>query len=508
MRRVVVAGMLAVGLVVAPMPAQAQPKGEALQAALAALPEIVAKAMDRTGVPGVAVAVVHGKNLVYAEGFGVRDVRTRKRVTPKTVFQLASVSKPVAGSVIAAAVGKGTLDWSDPITGHLPWFALSDPVVTQLVTVGDMMAHRSGLPGQAGNDLEYIGFSRRHIIGKIGLENLGPFRTHYDYANFGVTIGGEAAASAAGMSWDRLAKRMLFTPLGMTHTSYSHADFLQQPNRAALSERLTNGRWIRGQERNADPQAPAGGLSSNVLDMSRWLRMELANGVFKGRRIVSPAALKESRSLQSRVSAPDADATSLSGYGYGMGITVNGAGRIEWSHAGAFSQGASTRILMIPALNVGIVALTNGMPVGAPEAITRSFADILQYGSVQEDWLTYYADLYSFLTPNFTIDGKPRPKNPRPSRDLNAYVGTFANDYVGTASITQGRGRSLYLQAGVGFRARLRHWDGDTFFIQAQDAAPGTYQAIRFTGGKTVDTVELGFINYGLGVMPRVDAAP
>jgi CubicO group peptidase (beta-lactamase class C family) len=110
--------------------------------------------MRKTGVPGIAIAVVHEDRVVFSKGFGVRKTGTNQRVDENTIFELASVSKPVGAAVIAGVVGRGGVQWSDPIRRYLPGFTLSDPYVTRTVTIADMYAHRSGLPDHAGDLLE------------------------------------------------------------------------------------------------------------------------------------------------------------------------------------------------------------------------------------------------------------------------------------------------------------------------------------------------------------------
>ena len=106
--------------------------------------------------------------------------------------------------------------------------------------------------------------------------------------------------------------------------------------------------------------------------------------------------------------------TDIRGYGYGIGMTVDGTGRVRWTHSGAFTAGAATTYMLIPDLNVGIVVLTNGWPIGVPEAIAETFADIAERGAPTRDWLTYMQQMFApYTTPNNTVDGKPKPANPR-----------------------------------------------------------------------------------------------
>ncbi len=124
----------------------------AVKNAVTKLDDIAEDLMAKSGIPGMAVAVVHGEDTVYAKGFGVKNIQVSdepgNRVDPDTVFQLASLSKPLDATVVAQQVGAGAISWDTPIVEELPWFALSDPGVTKMVTVGDMYAHRSGLPDQ------------------------------------------------------------------------------------------------------------------------------------------------------------------------------------------------------------------------------------------------------------------------------------------------------------------------------------------------------------------------
>ena len=98
---------------------------------MAKLDGMVQGAMESTGVPGIAVAVVYRDQLVYAKGFGVREAGRPETVDADTVFQLASVSKPLASTVAAVAVGRNAISWTDPVIMHSPGFALKDPYVTR-----------------------------------------------------------------------------------------------------------------------------------------------------------------------------------------------------------------------------------------------------------------------------------------------------------------------------------------------------------------------------------------
>src|SRR5262249_22320370 len=119
---------------------------EQVRAALPKLEALAEETLKKTGVPGMAVVVVHRDEVVFLKGFGVREAGTDKRVDADTVFQLASMSKPIASTVLAALVGEGLIGWDDRLIDHLPGFRLSDPWVTSEVTIRDMLCHRSGLP--------------------------------------------------------------------------------------------------------------------------------------------------------------------------------------------------------------------------------------------------------------------------------------------------------------------------------------------------------------------------
>ncbi|PRC47071.1 serine hydrolase, partial [Mycobacterium sp. ITM-2017-0098] len=210
------------------VPAMPLPEN-AVDNAVAALDGMIEDLMSKSGVPGMAVAVVHGGKTVYAKGFGVKNNtlsdESHNRVDPDTVFQLASLSKPISATVVATLVGQNQVSWDTPIVSKLPWFELSDPAVTQMATVGDMFSHRSGLPDHAGDRLEDLGYDRRQVLERLRLLPLDPFRISYAYTNFGLTSGAEAVAANAGKSWEDLAAETLFRPLGMNATSYQFSDY-------------------------------------------------------------------------------------------------------------------------------------------------------------------------------------------------------------------------------------------------------------------------------------------
>ena len=474
------------------MPAMPLP-ANAVDNAVARLDGLVDDLMKSSGIPGMAVAVVHGGKALYAKGFGVRDTRTGDKVDADTVFQLASLSKPVAATVVAHQVATGAIGWDTPVVENLPWFALSDPAVTRMVTVGDLFAHRSGLPDHAGDILEDLGYDRRTVLERMRLLPLTPFRDSYAYTNFGVTAAAEAVATASGRTWEGLSEEVLYRPLNMASTSSRFADFEARPDKAVGHVRV-DGSYQPRYTRNPDPQSPAGGVSSSVRDMTHWLTMMLADGSFNGTGVVDGKALLPALTPQA-VSNPPTEPAMRSGfYGYGFNIGTSPAGRVRFSHSGAFDLGAATNFVIIPDADVAIVALTNAAPIGVPETLTAEFADLVEFGDIRQDWHELYADAFAGMNEGFgELSGKQPPANAASPQSLAAYLGSYTNPYWGTATVAEKDGD---LTLALGPRPDvypLRHWDGDVFTLSlvSENFPPSGVSKVSFAGnGMTVEFLD------------------
>lgn len=451
-------------------------------AAIAQLPRIARDVMQRSGIPGAAIAVVSQESVLFSQGFGRRSLNPKLPVDGDTVFLVASLSKSITASVIATQVSKNVVSWDDPVVNHLPGFRLRDDYVTRHATIGDFMAHRTGLPFTAGDDLEDIGYSRETILERLRLLPLGPFRVSYNYANFGTTTAGQAVAAAAGVPWEVLADSALFQPLGMQHTSARYADFAKAPNRA-VQHILEDGRFQALFERNADAQSPAGGVSSSANDMARWLMFLLAQGNYAGKAVASAESLRPALSPQAFSGPPSSPLARPGFYGFGFNVGVNANGRTTLSHSGAFVLGTGTHFQIIPSLDIGIVVLTNGSPVGAAEAIAAEFLDLVQYGRTTRDWYAAYNAVFSgYLQPAGDLAGKTHPPHPAPARTLSDYTGTYENPYFGRATLLQKDGR-LWIELGpLPTVYALTHWNGNTFALtpRSENEPKGSRSSVQF----------------------------
>lgn len=506
-RRTVLAGVAAA--LVSPSIRAQDATRQKIAAALPRIEALARQIIDRKLVPGLSIAVVHQDEAVYLQAFGVRQVGMPALVDVDTVFQLASVSKPIASTVLSALVSEGKVAWESRLRDIDPGFALHDELATAALTVGDLFAHRSGLPGHVGDDIEDLGFSQGDILRRLRLAKPAySFRNGYSYSNFGLTQGAVAAARFAGMSWEEAAEEKLYKPLGMKSTSSRYRDFMGRSNRAALHVPV-DGSWASFTRRDADAQSPAGGASSNARDMAQWLRLLLADGRFGGRQLIDKAALQAAH-VPAILRGIDPVTGAASFYGFGWNVDYREHG-VELSHAGAFSAGARTLVHLIPGEQVGVVILSNAFPTGVPEGIARTFFDLVFKGDPTRDWVAlangiFDAGYKDMMKPSLAYETLPAA--PAAALPASAYAGDYGNDYVGVAKVVETDG-TLALHLGpAGKRFALTHFNRDVFVYNPMPEAPKARTGVSFLIGPNGRAVEVTIEDlnaYGMGRLTRLD---
>jgi CubicO group peptidase (beta-lactamase class C family) len=494
-----------------PLPGRAQTATrEKVAAALPKLKEFARQIADKSLVPGLSIAIVHRDEVVLLDGFGLREIGKPDAVGADTVFQLASVSKPLSSTVLSALVSDGKVSWDSRIRDIDPGFALHDDLATANVTIRDLFAHRSGLSGNVGNDIEELGFSQGEILQRLRLARPAyGFRNGYAYSNFGLTEGAVAAARFSGRSWEEASEERLYKPLGMNSTSSRYRDFIARANRAALHVRV-DGKWASFTRRNADAQAPAGGASSNARDLAQWLRLLLANGKHDGHQLIDKMALDQAH-VPAVVRSLDPKSGAAAFYGLGWNVDYREHG-VEWSHAGAFSAGARTLVRLIPDEQLGIVVLSNAFPTGVPEGIAATFFDLVFTGSPTRDWVAIADEVFEA---GYAASMKPSlayttpPAAPAPPLSISAYMGDYRNDYVGDATVTESGGSLFLLLGPAGKRFPLAPFNRDLFVYNPFADAPTARMGVTFVIGPDAKAHEVTIEDLnddGLGRLARVAA--
>jgi len=314
-------------------------------------------------IPGMAVAVVKGDEVIFAEGFGFADLEAKRPATAKTVFAVGSTTKAFASALVAMQVDAGKLAWDDPVSKYVPELQLHPRSKetgikaaltggkTPELTVRDALCHRSGFTRMAllsaSNEL-----STTEVFTQASkAEPLAGYHQRFLYNNEIYAAGAEAAARTAGTTWTELLQTRLLDPLGMEHTTFT-------VEAAQADPELARGyRWREVTEvheavpmRSLDAIAAAGAINSNVLDMAKWLRLQLGRGSFEGKQLVSAERLQDTWSPQIEVG---------SGIRYGFGWMLGDwQGHRVVEHGGNI-DGFAAEVGMLPDDGLGFVLLTN-----------------------------------------------------------------------------------------------------------------------------------------------------
>jgi CubicO group peptidase (beta-lactamase class C family) len=302
--------------------------------------------VDDGTLAGAVMLVGSRDKILDVETIGYANIATKKPMQPDDLFLIASMTKAMTASAVMMLFDEGKLSLDDPVEKYLPEFKgemviePADPThtphpPTHPITIREILSHTSGLPGNPPPGMPRWPFEQKPLAEMVASYAKIPLHfqpgTKYTYSNVGLAVAGDIVQVVSGMPYEKFMQQRLFDPLGMKDSTFfpSAQDLQRVPT-------PYQGTWTGLQEvpasagldlflpgKNICP-FPAGGLFSTAFDVAKFLDMFLHDGVYHGRRLLSPKAvqLMTTKETGPLVSSP---------YGFGWGGIKDGA----FSHGGA-----------------------------------------------------------------------------------------------------------------------------------------------------------------------------
>ncbi len=437
----------------------------------------VAAAMKAFDVPGMAVAVVKDGTVVSARGYGVKTIGQPERVDDRTLFGIASNTKVFTAVALGTLVDEGRFTWDTRVIDVLPTFRLSNPYVTQEMTIRDLLVHRSGLGLGAGDLLWWPAstYTRREIVARLAHIPLATsFRSAYAYDNVLYLVAGEVIEAVSGQTWEDYVRHRLLQRIGMTTSVVRYADAGAGGN-VASTYAYVDGTLQRVRPLESDNTNPAAGILSNASDMAKWMIVFLNRGQLQdGTRLYSEAVARELETLVTPqpIGTPAAETAALRANfrGYALGLNVSDyRGRKLVTHTGGL-PGYTSRVAWLPELKAGVAVLTNQESSDAWNAIAWTVLDHY-LGADDTDWVKAYTAVRSrtdaATARTHAETAATRKADSTPSLPLGTYAATYRDRWYGDVVVAHENGalvmRFTKTPQLVG---DLEHWHYDTFLVK------------------------------------------
>lgn len=443
----------------------------------------VTSVMQEYSVPGAAVGVIKDGVVVHAAGYGVRELGLAEPVDLQTLFRIASTTKAITTASLAILVDEGKLSWDDKVVDHIPGFALYDPWVTKEFTVADLLTHRSGLEGAAGDLMLWPKpnkFTRDDIIEALRyFKPESSFRTEYAYDNLLYIVAGELVPAVSGMHWEDFVEQRIFDELETQRCFSGRIPESEMQNLAAPHAIIDDALQVVERNRvraEIDVAAAAGGVRCGLNDMLKWVQLQLAHGVSAdGSRIFSE---EQSRVMWSphtilSVSAGQyaLDRTHFRAYALGWRL-ADVEGYKEVSHTGSY-DGFRAQVVLVPEIDLGVVVLLNASASGARAAIARGIVkSYVGNNGGEAGWAEYLRRGEERATAT-ELKEEPREiefRNGSVSASLDSYEGVYRDPWFGDVSIERVDGILWFVsEKSPSMRGRLWPYKDHTFYAYWTD---------------------------------------
>jgi CubicO group peptidase (beta-lactamase class C family) len=418
--------------------------------------------VKRYDAVGMAVAVVKEGKVIYSNGFGFRDMEKQLPVTSNTVFPIGSTTKAFTGSLIGILESRGKVSVKDKPAFYVPNFQFYNEKMDNLITIGDLLSHRSGIGNQGTTEVFFPDKNKLKVVQRLKfLKPEGEIKNSFEYSNIAYTLVGTIVEQITKKSWDQNIHENIFEPLKMKN-SYTTLQEMKASNNYSLPYGVFEGNIEKVKFEEFNSISPAGAIKSSVSDLSNWMLTWLNNGMFNNEQVIPSNYIQEATRLQNiKEDIYEKDAFL---FGEGFGWRLRSAyGHFRIGHGGN-TFGFSSNLVMFPFEKIGIVVLTNQDNSQLPYMVADNIARrLLKLDSFPGEYPVVVKDIFKpSLKTNKSLNSEKMP-----THGLDSFCGLYKAKGFGEIKIEKQK-NTLYAVLPT-HKFQLEHLYYNTFFLKATE---------------------------------------
>lgn len=436
------------------------------------LDQYIQHQVNEYDLAGLSISLVKEGAVDFEKAYGFAHTENKVALSTNSVFGIASLSKAFTSVAIGMLVDEGKISWDDRVSQYIDAFQLSNDQVAAQLTIEDLLAHRSGYSTFDGDLLWYgTNYSTKEIIRRFAQYPMSyDFRTTYGYQNIMFIIAGEIVGKVSGTSWEEFVITRIFDPLEMNN-SFTSVD--QYTDELSIAYPYVKGSV--DQIRNYDNSGAAAAISSNVEDLSKWIRFWLNEGIVNEDTLLSEASVRRILSLQTPIEPSGferSNGVNFKGYGLGWFLMDYQDGKLA-QHGGGL-PGYISKIFLYPELDFGGVILTNGES-SLPTALMYHIIDQYKGKKVRENWAALYLkfsnNYQKGLDQELIERENKRKKQIKSQFKQSELEGIYEDKVYGKASVSQKGDKLMFsmIPSKEIFTSPMDHWHFNTFKVKFRD---------------------------------------
>ena len=426
---------------------------------------MIRKLMDDYNVAGMSVALIRDGEIVSTQGYGLRDAAAQLPMTADTVLPIGSITKTFTALALGMLVDEGKLNWDEPVKTYIPSLKLSSELLTENVTVRDLMCHRTGVPKYDLQAIYCVMEDGAEMVRSLEyLETNMAFRTGLQYSNQMVSLAGYLVEVITGTPYQEFVRERIFRPLGMQSTDFEIESLAGYEN-TSKGYVFANGTFIEPPYMHLGAFAPSGAIVSTASDMAKYALFHLSGGASDGRRLISEENLRQMHSPQVIGTPYFWNFEEFQSTEYGLGWFTDIYRGVKMIGHGGNTNGFSAQMTLLPAQNAAIVALSNATSSFSVNALGHVFADETLGVEDIPDWSGRFREIFNNLMAGMMagMQARAAAKVPdtTPTLAISDYAGSYSHPGFGDMSFAMTE-QGL---AGTwnGLPAMLIHYNYDEF---------------------------------------------